>query len=110
MSRHGWKKRELEAASILHGKRFPASSGGPIDVESAGYVAQVKNVKRFSLLQAERECLEIERQGNLKNKIGIVMVRRSAGKGRETPWLVMMTAGMFREMSGPLPTEARDAP
>ena len=74
-------------------------------MESPLYVAEVKNVKRFSLLQAERECLEIERQGNLKNKIGIVMVRRSAGKGRETPWLVCMTAGMFREMSGPLPGE-----
>lgn len=105
MARTTWKKREIEAASILHGARYPANTGGAIDVESSRYVAEVKNVKRFSLLQAERECQEIERQGHLKNKIGIVMVRRSAGKGKETPWLVMMTAGMFREMSGPLPTE-----
>jgi len=105
MARTTWKQAERDAASILHGKRFPASQGGPVDVESELYVAEVKNVKRLSLLQLERECRDIERVGNLKNKIGLVLVKRSAGKGKETDWLVCMTAGMFREMSGPLPTE-----
>ena len=79
-----------------------------MDVESLLYVAEVKNVKRFSLLQLERECVEIERVGNLKNKSGLVLLKRSAGKGRETEWLVCMTAGTFREMSGALPTETPD--
>ena len=99
---------ELEAASLLHGKRFPANQGCAVDVESLLYVAEVKNVKRFSLLQLERECVEIERVGNLKNKSGLVLLKRSAGKGRETEWLVCMTAGTFREMSGALPTETHD--
>ena len=106
MSRTGWKKSERDAASLLHGKRFPANQGGVVDVESDLYVAQVKSVKRFSLLKLERECREIERVGIPKNKIGLVLIKRSAGKGKETDWLVCMTAGMFREMSGPLPTEA----
>lgn len=105
MARTTWKRAERDAASILHGRRFPANQGGPMDVESTLYVAEVKNVKRFSLLQLERECREIERVGNLKNKIGLVLVKRSAGKGRETEWLVCMTAGMFREMNSALPTE-----
>jgi len=70
-----------------------------VDVESELYVAEVKNVKRLSLLQLEREALEIERVGNLKNKIGLVLVKRSAGKGKPTPWLVVMTAGTFRELT-----------
>lgn len=106
MSRHGWKQREREAARLVGGKRYPANVGGSVDVESSDYIAQVKNVKRFSLLQLEGEALEIERVANIKNKVGLVMVRRSAGKGKETPWLVCMTASMFREMSGPLPTES----
>ena len=74
--------------------------GGAVDVEGDRVVAQVKNVKRFSVLQMERAVLEIERVGNLKHKTGIVMVHRSAGRGKETPWLVVMTAGMFRELTG----------
>lgn len=76
-----------------------------MDVESAQYVAEVKQRQVFSLKQLETECLEIERVGEQKQKIGLVLVKRSAGKGKETPWLVCMTAAMFREMSGPLPTE-----
>ena len=99
MSRHGWKQAERDAASILHGARFPANQGGAVDVESPRFVAEVKNVKRLSVLQLERECIEIERQGNLKNKVGLVLVKRSAGRGKETTWLVCMTAGTFRELT-----------
>ena len=99
MARTTWKQAERDAASILHGKRFPANMGGAVDVEGDRVVAQVKNVRRFSLLQSERAAIEIERVGNLKNKTGIVMVHRSAGRGKETPWLVVMTAGTFRELT-----------
>ena len=98
MSKTGWKKMELEAASLLHGARYPANTGGSVDVESAQVVAQVKNVRVFSLARMEVEAEAIARVGNAKNKTGIVMVKRSAGKGTTTPWLVVMTAGTFREL------------
>ena len=99
---------ELEAASILHGSRYPANTGGQVDVESATIVAQVKNVKMFSLPRIEREAEAIGRVGNAKNKTGILMVKRSAGKGKTTPWLIVMTASTFRELMGALPTETAD--
>lgn len=99
MARTTWKRAERDAASILHGARYPANQGGAVDVESSRFVAEVKNVKRFSALQIERECLAIERAANLKNKVGVLMVKRSAGKGKDTPWLICMTAAMFRELS-----------
>lgn len=109
MSRSGWKKMELEAASILHGSRYPANTGGQVDVESATIVAQVKNVKVFSLPRIEREAEAIGRVGNAKNKTGILMVKRSAGKGTATPWLIVMTASTFRELMGARPMEPPDA-
>ena len=100
---------ELEAASLLHGSRYPANTGGQVDVESATIVAQVKNVKVFSLPRIEREAEAIGRVGNAKNKTGILMVKRSAGKGTMTPWLIVMTASTFRELMGSLPAETPDA-
>ena len=105
MARKTWKQAERDAASILHGKRFPANTGGGIDVESAGVVAQVKARRTLSLAQIERFALEIERVGEQKRKAGILMLKRSAGKGRETPWLIVSTAGVWRELNGPLPAE-----
>ena len=105
MAKTTWKRMELEAASLLHGARYPANTGGQVDVESAQVVAQVKNVRVFSLTRMEIEAEAIARIGNARNKTGILMVKRSAGKGKTTPWLIVMTAGMFREMTGPRPTE-----
>ena len=99
---------ELEAASLLHGSRYPANTGGQVDVESATIVAQVKNVKVFPLPRIEREAEAIGRVGNAKNKTGILMVKRSAGKGKPTPWLIVMTASTFRDLMGALPTETPD--
>ena len=98
MARTTWKRMELEAASLLHGARYPANTGGQVDVESAQIVAQVKNVRVFSLSRMEVEAEAIARIGNAKNKTGILMIKRSAGKGISTPWLICMTAAMFREM------------
>ena len=105
MSRHHWKNREREAAAMVAGRRYPANMGGPIDVEGPVFVAQVKERKRLSLLEIETLALEIERQGQLKTKAGIVMVKRSGGRGTETPWLICMTAATFRLINGPLPTD-----
>ena len=77
-----------------------------MDVESSAFCCQVKARRVMALAQIEAEAVEIERIGTQKNKVGILMVKRSAGKGKPTPWLIVMTAAAFREMSGPLPTEA----
>lgn len=103
ISKTGWKKRELEAASILHGQRFPANTGGSVDVESAGYCVQVKARRVFSLKQIEAAVLEIDRVAQQKQKQGMVMLKRAAGKGKETPWLIVVTAATWRELNGPLP-------
>src|SRR3990172_5005234 len=92
MARTTWKRMELEAASLLHGARDPANTGGKGDVESSAVVAQVKNVRVFPLSRMEVEVEAIARVGNAKNKTGILMVKRSAGKGKNTPWLIVMTA------------------
>jgi len=106
MARHSWKKREREAAKFLGGTRHWANSGAEVDVESAGIVCQVKERKTLSLAAVEALALEIERIAGYKAKAGIVMVKRSAGRGRETPWLVITTASVFRELNGPLPTDS----
>lgn len=43
-------------ASEIGGTRFPANTGGLVNVESACYVAQVKHVARLSLAQLDREA------------------------------------------------------
>ena len=109
MARTTWKRAERDAASILHGRRFPASTGGAVDVESSGYVVQVKNRRTFSQKQLEAAVLEIDRVAQQKRKQGMVMTKRSAGKGKETPWLITVSAATWRELNGPLPTEDADA-
>lgn len=105
MSRGHWKHREREAATLVNGTRFPANQGGPVDVEGPVFLAQVKERNRLSLAELESLALEIERQGQLKTKAGIVMVKRSAGRGRPTPWLIVMTEATFRLVNGALPTD-----
>lgn len=100
MSRTGWKRAERDAASLLHGARYPANTGGLIDVESAQYVAQVKARRTLSLRQLESLVLELERQGQGRQKAGFVMMKRAGGRGRPTPWIVAMTGGVFRELIG----------
>lgn len=105
MSRTGWKAAERDAASILHGRRFPASSGGRLDGESDSYVWQVKNRRTLSLAQIEALAEELERIGVQKQKPGLVLLKRSAGRGKSTPWLIVVTAAVWREMNGGMPTD-----
>ena len=107
MSRHWWKQREREAAAIIGGKRYPANQGGDVDCESEGFVCQVKERRTLSLAALERLATEIERIGVQKSKrgphrkLGLVMVKRSPGRGHgRTPWLIVMTEAVFKEMNG----------
>jgi hypothetical protein len=105
MSDRAWKQAERAAAALIAGTRHWANSGEEIDVESAGVIAQVKHRRVCSLAELERLAREAERQGTQRDKLGLVLVKRRAGRGVETPWLVVMTAATYREMSGPLPGE-----
>ena len=53
MSRTAWKRREREAAKIIGGRRYPANQGGDVDVESSGYVCQVKERQTLPLAALE---------------------------------------------------------
>jgi hypothetical protein len=103
MARTSWKRRERQAAAMIGGRRYAANQGGAVDCESATVCAQVKERKNLSLAQIERLALEIERVGRQKLKPGVVMLKRSAGRGIETPWIIAMTASVYRELNGELP-------
>ena len=95
-----WKAEERQVAALFGGTRFPANTGGPVDVETEGFVVQVKHVKRMALAELEALALEIERIGFQKRvpKIGVVSIKRRAGK--KTPRLLVLTEAMWRELHG----------
>ena len=103
MSSKAWKAEERHAAQMLGGTRYPANSGGLLDVESDAHVAQVKHVAQFSLRQLEDLALEMAAIGQERNKVGIVVVKRRAGKGRQTPRLIVLTEDAWRQLQ-----DARD--
>ena len=102
MSKTGWKKAERDVARKVGGRRFPANTGGRVDIETYAHVIQVKERKTLSLREAEAIAVEMERIGNQKfpPKIGSLWVKRSAGRGVETPWLVVMTEATWKMMNG----------
>jgi len=103
MSDRPWKAHERRAAALIGGVRYPANLGGPVDCESATFVAQCKEVKVLAFPALERLAVEAERQGTQRRKIGLCVVKRRGGSGVRTPTLVVMTEAAFRAMSGPLP-------
>lgn len=105
MARSTWKRREREAARLVGGVRHPANTGGFVDCESDSYVIQVKERGRCSLTELETLALEIDRVATQKQKAGLILVKRSAGRGHATPWLVVMTAATFRHLNGALPMD-----
>lgn len=105
MSRTNWKQREREAAALIGGMRYTANQGGDVDCESGGYCVQVKERKTLSLAKLEALAQHIERVATQRNKAGLVMVKRSAGRGTPTPFLIVMTEATFRYLNGRLPME-----
>ena len=104
-----WKRHERRTAALIGGQRYPANGGGPVDAESSWAVAQCKHVRRLALAELERLAVEANRQGAQRRKVGLVVIKRCAGRGVPTPTLVVLTAAAFREMSGPLPGEPAEA-
>lgn len=102
MSRHAWKQRERDVARKTGGRRYPANMGGRVDVENDTFVIQVKERKTLSLAQEEALVLKMDRIGAQKSppKFGALWAKRSAGRGRETPWLVIVSEATWRAMNG----------
>lgn len=103
MSRTNWKQVERDAASLFGARRFPANMGGRLDFEGHYFVGQVKNLKTCSLAQLERLALEMNLEGVKKDKVGVVVIKRSGGKGQATPFLVLMTHGQWLGIKRLLP-------
>ena len=110
MSRTGWKQRERDVARTVGGRRYPANTGARVDVESDGHVIQVKERKTLSLAQAEALAVEMERIAFQMSppKLGELWVKRSAGRGTSTPWLVVMTEATWKAMNGRTPMETTE--
>ena len=98
MSRTNWKQVERDAASLFDAKRFPANMGGRLDFEGHYFIGQVKNPKVMSLAALEALAIEMCREGKKRDKVGVVVVKRSAGSGIETPMLVVMDYGQWIEV------------
>ena len=93
-----WKAEERLVAHLLGGSRYAANSGGRVDVESDTYLAQVKNVAQLSLAQLEELALEMATLGEEQGKVGMVVVKRKGGRGRETPRLIVLTETAWRNL------------
>ena len=100
MSRRGWKQIERDAASLFGTTRYPANMGHRLDFESPFFVGQVKNTRVYALHALETLAKEMAEIGKEKidretgrNKIGVVVIKRSGGSGTKTPKLIVMTEG-----------------
>ncbi len=80
-----WKQLEREVARLLGGSRYPANSGGRVDVESSTVVAQVKHVRTLSLAALEALAVEMERIGEEQGKIGVVVGQAAGWPGQGNP-------------------------
>ena len=100
MANKPFKQFERQIARLLGGVRFPANTGGPVDVTSETILASCKLRKTFGLnaLAEEAERMEREARGTLK--IGIVAVKPRRGSGRKSPVLIVMTAGEWARFHG----------
>ena len=103
MADRPWKAEERAAAAIFGGRRLAENSGGILGFEADDVVGQVRYVGRLSLVQLEELALEIEGLGGEVSKAGLLVVKRRAGAGHETPRLLVMTEMAWRQLSGSAP-------
>ena len=95
------KGLERTVARRIGGKRYPASSGGPTDCESATLVVQCKHRRRLSLAEIEAEAVRIAHVGQQQGKHGVVCIKRKAGRGTPTPLLFCMTQAVWEALQQP---------
>jgi hypothetical protein len=101
MSRGHWKHVERMAARLVGGQRYWANSGRQVDCEGPNWLVQAKARKTYSLRQMAADLLPLEREAALKAKGALLVVKASAGRGVETPTLVIMTQATFERLHGP---------
>ena len=95
----GWKQEEREVGKLLGGSRYHANTGGDVDVESDEFVVQVKHRRTMSLAEVEREAVTISEVGRKSNnKLGVLVVKRKAGRGTPTPRLIIMTEETWKRL------------
>jgi hypothetical protein len=96
-----WKQAERAVAQLLGGTRYAANTGGPVDVESATVVCQVKHRARASLAELEAWAIAVAREGAERHKVGVLVAKRRAGCGRPTPWLFVLTESAWQRLTRP---------
>lgn len=101
MADHAWKQFERDAAALFGGTRHPANSGHRLDFETTTALGQCKLVKVLSLASLSALAEEVAREALPKQKAGVVVVKLRKGRGRPTPMLVVCTAEVWREQTGP---------
>ncbi len=94
-----WKAEERQVARLLGGIRYPANSGGRVDVEGPAVVAQVKHLKTCSLASLEALAVEMAALGAQLGKVGLLVVKRRAGRGQATARLVVMTEAVWLKLN-----------
>ena len=98
MADRPWKAEERCAARLLGGRRYPAKTGGRVDVEGPTVIAQVKHRRTLSLGALEALAVEAAEVGRMRGKLGLLVVKRRAGTGRPTPRLVVLTEHAWRSL------------
>lgn len=73
-------------------------------------VAQVKHAQRLSLDALEALAVEIAHPRSEGDKIGVVAVKRRAGRGTVTPRLVVMTEASLRRLLNYRQPETKTTP
>ena len=89
------KALERVVMTALGGRRFPADVGGPLDGELPDLVVSCKHVGSMSLAALTAEVERIDDEGITRGKMGILVVKRRSGPGRETTPVVCMPLGQF---------------
>ena len=98
MPNRPWKAEERQVARLLGGERYPANSGRRVDVESDRFISQVKHRRTCSLAQLEALAVELDQLGRTQSKLGLVCVKRRAGRGFKTPRLIVMTETVWMSL------------
>ena len=96
-----WKQLERDGARLIQGRRYPASSGGPIDAESGRFVLDAKHRRRVSVPDLERWAVAIAAAGAARGKVGVLLLKRKAGAGQPTPQLMILTEVAWRALLEP---------
>jgi len=94
-----WKALERDGARLIRDRRYPASSGGPIDAESSQFVLDAKYRGRITVPDLERWAVAIAAAGTARGKVGVLLVKRKAGAGRPTPALMILTEAAWSELT-----------